>query len=203
MKYIYLAFIAPNNKMGRFIRSATGTTYSHVAISLDISLDNMYSFGRRKRKAALVGGFVTECSSQYCSNDDVPLKLTRIQLSDDSFTRLMSILQDFKSRKDDLIYNSIDAVSTSLFKKSVYIRDCFTCLSFCCYILGYRNVYSIPDFERRLADSVVYIGSFRDYVSNPNLQDPSYYEHMSLFKVVGLTFAHFGHLFMRLFKEYV
>jgi len=202
MNHVYVAFLAPKNKMGRFIRFFTRNKYSHVAISLDKNLEIMYSFARRKWRLPLAGGFVIEYPIHYASDtEDSQIKLSRLSLSDDSYNRLISIIKECEKDKDAMIYNSIDAVVSSLFHKSIYIKNCYTCISFACYLLGVRKIYTIPELERKLKDNVIYEGNFSEYVKISEYQDPSYYESIGYVKIVLGTIYHFGRLFYRFVKE--
>ena len=202
MNSIYIAFLAPNNKMGRFIRFFTRNPYSHVAVSLNASLETMYSFARKVKRIPFAGGFVTEYPSQYLfGNQPIPLKLAKVNISDKAFTRLISVICDFKARKEDLIYNSIDAVSASLLRRSVHIRDCYTCISFCSYLLGLRNIFSISDLEKKLQSDIVFVGDYKNYVKVSDSYDSSYFDPVGPVKVVKVTFHHFGRLFRRLISK--
>ena len=198
MNNVYIAFLSPNNKMGRFIRFFTGIKYSHVAISLDGSLKQMYSFARRKRRLPFAGGFIVEYPIHYfTSSGEVPLKVVSITLDDIQYTRLVSIIEDFSNRKEDLIYNTIDALSSAL-SHPILIKDCYTCISFCCYLLGLNRVYTIPELEKQLTDSIIYVGNYKEYVGKAEYIDPFFFEDLSIHRIVYLTFKHFGLLFKRL-----
>ena len=204
MKYIYVAFLAPNNKMGKSIRLFTRNRYSHVAISLSDTLETMYSFARIRKRVPLAGGFVIEYPKQYFSSKgDVPLKLAKVALNDDKYERLVEILEDFNNRKESLIYNSLDALTSSFFKKTVHIKDSYTCISFCCYLLGLKRIFTIRELETKLDSFVVFIGNYKDYVKNNRYQDSVYFEDIGPLKIVSLTFSHFYHLLSRLFKKHI
>lgn len=202
MNYIYVVFLAPNTRMGKSIRYFTSNRYSHIAISLNRSITKMYSFARKKYRLPLSGGFIEEYPIHYFStSDDIPLKISRVPVSSDIYTRLVSTIEDFKSRKDDMIYNSIDAVTASLLHKPTPIRDCFTCISFCCHLLGVRNIYTILELEALLQDTVIFEGYYMEYVEDFEYKDSSYFESVGIVKIIGSTFSHFGRLFARLIRQ--
>jgi len=162
----------------------------------------MYSFARKRWSLPLAGGFVVEYPNHYLnSKGDTPLKVLRVALSDDMYTRLDAIIADFIKRKDDLIYNSIDAVTSSLFHRSVPIRDSFTCVSFCCHLFGLRKIRTIPEFEKKIAGTLVFEGSYRDYITYEKQSDVTYYESMSYISIISKTIYHFARLLTRLVKE--
>ena len=201
MKYVYIAFLAPNNRMGRFIRFLTGNSYSHVALSLDNTICELFSFARRQRSIPLAGGFVTEYPDRYLSGyGDIPLMLVRIALSDEDYLKLIKTLYDFSMRKKDLIYNSIDAVTVSLFRKHVPIKDSYTCLSFCCLLLGLQQFFSISELEKNLDGETVFTGSYSEYVtdSTDHEHDRLFFERVNPVRVVSVTIHHFSRLLLRL-----
>ncbi|MCL1829827.1 MAG: hypothetical protein FWG21_00175 [Oscillospiraceae bacterium] len=201
MNRIYIAFLAPNNKMGRFIRRFGKTQYSHVAISLDETLETMYSFARRKRKIPLAGGFVTEYPIHYFNHPgDVPLKLAVVGLKDQAYNRLLLAIEDYTSRKNELIYNSIDALFLGLFNKPIPIKDCYTCISFCCDMLGQKDIYTIPELEKKLRKNVIYVGNFKEYAMKTDFWDQPYFEYVNPIRILSVTLGHFGKLLYRAIK---
>ena len=60
MKKIYIMVSYTGTILSNLIRMYTGKEYTHVSISLDIKLHEMYSFGRIHPSNAFVGGFVRE-----------------------------------------------------------------------------------------------------------------------------------------------
>lgn len=59
-KTIYLLFSSTGTLLARTIDLYTRTSYNHVSIALDQSLNLVYSFGRKRPKNPFIGGFVKE-----------------------------------------------------------------------------------------------------------------------------------------------
>lgn len=59
-KNIYLLFSSTGTMLARTIDLYTRTSFNHVSIALDESLDLVYSFGRKRPKNPFIGGFVRE-----------------------------------------------------------------------------------------------------------------------------------------------
>ena len=60
MKKIYIILTHTGTILSRIIRHWTKDEFSHISISLDKDLEEMYSFGRLNPYNAFVGGFVRE-----------------------------------------------------------------------------------------------------------------------------------------------
>lgn len=59
-KTIYLVFSQTYTVPSRMVKLFTNKPYSHVSLSFDNTFDCMYSFGRRRKRNFLIGGFVKE-----------------------------------------------------------------------------------------------------------------------------------------------
>lgn len=57
---LYIVLSRTDTFLARVIRHITKAPYNHVSLSLDPSLNEMYSFGRRYPRNPLWGGFVNE-----------------------------------------------------------------------------------------------------------------------------------------------
>ena len=60
MKKIYIMVSYSGTLLSNLIKMYTRKEYTHVSISLDIKLQEMYSFGRIHPYNAFIGGFVRE-----------------------------------------------------------------------------------------------------------------------------------------------
>ena len=60
MKKIYIILTHTGTTLSKIIKKYTKDEFSHVSISLDVKLENMYSFGRLKPYNPFIGGFVHE-----------------------------------------------------------------------------------------------------------------------------------------------
>lgn len=60
MKNIYIVVSKTETALSRIIRLFTKCDYNHSSLSLDKSLENMFSFGRLDPYNPLIGGFVQE-----------------------------------------------------------------------------------------------------------------------------------------------
>ena len=60
MKNIYIVLSQTGTMFSRALKFVTRAKYNHVSISLNESLDTMYSFGRLNAYNPFIGGFVEE-----------------------------------------------------------------------------------------------------------------------------------------------
>ena len=57
---VYIVFTDTKTSLGRMIKTYTQYPYSHVSLSFDRELNELYSFGRKNVNNAFIGGFVKE-----------------------------------------------------------------------------------------------------------------------------------------------
>ena len=60
LRRIYIVLTYTGTILSKIIKSYTKNEFAHVSISLDIELEQMYSFGRIYPWTPLIGGFVHE-----------------------------------------------------------------------------------------------------------------------------------------------
>ena len=60
VKHLYIVVTQSGSLLSAVLKLITGAQYNHVSVSLDRSLDTMYSFGRRHPYNPFWGGFVQE-----------------------------------------------------------------------------------------------------------------------------------------------
>jgi len=197
MRRVYIAFLAADNYMGKFIRYFTRNEFSHVALSFDDSLTLMYSFARRQKKSPLVGGFVTETPARYFDMDGpVPLKIAEMSVEDSQYDGIRSLIAEYINRQDELIYNSADALF-SLFGARVRIKDSHTCVSFVASLFGFDKVKRVVDIERIMQKNIIYSGDLKEYVKEPTKEASFYFKPLKMRAVAAGTLRHFCRLVAR------
>ena len=60
MKTIYVVITYTGTMLSKIIKMYTKSEFSHVSISMDLELQQMYSFGRLNPYNPIIGGFVHE-----------------------------------------------------------------------------------------------------------------------------------------------
>jgi hypothetical protein len=160
--YIYVVFIVTNTNIGKLIRFFTRNSYSHVTLAFDRNLSKMYSFARYHINSPILGGFVTEQPERYLSGGrDVKIKVCRLQVSQMEFERLQKEITYFDLLREEMIYNTLDAI-LSLFRIKSSLTNSFTCIDFVTYVLQMEKVMSIKELEEKLKRYVIYLGSLKE-----------------------------------------
>lgn len=180
---MYVLFSRQNTKIGRFIRVfLRNSRYSHVALSLDEKLYTVYSFSRERHDSPFSGGFMREYPSHYIVNAmDVPIKLCRVDMTEEEYAAAHARLNDAIERSDSMIYNLFDAAVLP-FGKRYRLKDAYTCVSFTSYVIGMDDVADIGDLEARL-ENKVFEGGLNELIEKYSLTTPEgdcYYERRGL-----------------------
>lgn len=181
---MYVLFSRQNTKIGCFIRVfLRSSRYSHVALSLDEKLYTVYSFSRKRHDSPFSGGFVREYPVDYIINAmDVPIKLCRVDMTEEEYAAARARLNDSIERSERLIYNLFDAMALP-FGKRYRLKDAYTCVSFASYVLGMDDVKDIGDLENRLSRNTVFDGGLNELIAKHGLTPPEgdrYYERRGL-----------------------
>lgn len=164
-RHIYVVFSSTPYTLGKAIRTLTRETYNHVSIALDQDLTQMYGFARRYYKTPLYGGFVAESPSRYYrGNTAANIRVCQLEVTQGQYEQLQQRLLQMYSHREQYLYNHLSALS-SLLRRSVRLRDAYTCVEFCVHILASlgldvnpKRFYSVGDLERLLRPYTIYTG---------------------------------------------
>jgi len=165
-KQIYVVLSSTPYKIGKMIRMVTREEYNHASIALDENLTQMYSFARRYQKTPLYGGFVKETSARYCRKGKrASVKVYKIDVSEKDYNAVAKRLEIMCQTKERYLYNHLSALTVP-FRKSVQLRDAYTCVEFCVDILHDLGIdvkpgkyYAIKDLMNILQPYAFYAGS--------------------------------------------
>lgn len=198
-KYLYVMLSRSDTDMGRLIRRFTKGRYNHVSMSLDGSLNTFVSFARYCWDVPLAGGYVTESAARLlASGSPLPVKLYRLELSEEDTLQLTRLFQLAGDRSTGLIYNSLGAL-LSTWHLPCHLPGTYTCLEFAGAILG-QQFLRLQALEAALEPWVVYEGDYRELVSPQASEGDPFFEHRGVLRGVGDTAAHFGRLLLRLLR---
>ncbi len=192
-KHLYIVLSKTNTNMGGLIRTFTKSEYNHVSLSLNDSLQPLYSFARYHINAPLVGGFVEESWLRYVYNEkDALIRIYKIEIDSNSYLKINDIIKSLKDKKAN-IYDTF-----GVFKNITPGKDCnykCTCLSFAVDILYRADILKKQDrirTIRALANKLspyyykTEIISFKDKEKYVWLDD-RYYEKKKLRSVLAET----------------
>ena len=173
MKKIYVLLMKTKTSTDRFIRFMTNYEYSHVAISLDESCDNLYSFGRKKPHSILNGGFVTENKNGafFKAFNDTTCKIYEVETSDEQYENLKNIIEDMEKNKDIYKYDYLGIVYRFFNIPKTY-ENKYVCSYFVADILEKTNIHKFEketcfirpeDFENLDGFNEIYSGKYLLY----------------------------------------
>lgn len=138
-KNIYLLFSSTGTMLARTIDLYTKTSFNHVSIALDESLDLVYSFGRKQPKNPFIGGFVKE-------NFNLPLFLHsniaiyQLKVTEQEYQQLSEKLLLMEAQQDLYRYNFLGLFGVVLnieFRRN----NAFFCSQFVATLLKECGIY--------------------------------------------------------------
>lgn len=174
MKKIYLVMTQTGSILSRTIKIVTGHSYNHISISLDSSLNNMYSFGRKNPDNPFIGVFVVEKINKgtFLKFKNTRCKVIEIDVTDRQYSLISSNINKMVLNKDDYKYNLL-GLFLAAFHISFHPKKKFYCSEFVRYILKNScvNVSFIPDIAHpndflKLKHVDLYEGLLREYRYN-------------------------------------
>ncbi len=152
MRTIYILLTRTNTVFSRLIHQATGSEYTHVSLSMDSSLDCLYSFARRNLYFPLNAGFVVESlhTGIFGQRKNTPCALYEIKVSEQTYRRVDLYMQAFKSNRQDYDYNFL-GLFLCLFDIPLRRKHHFFCSQFVAEVLentGALHCHKIPSLMR-------------------------------------------------------
>ena len=145
-KKIYIILSNTPTLISRIIRFYTRCPYNHVSISLDRSIQEMYSFGRKIMRFPLVGGFVKEDigSGFYQFFPGTYSIVYEIAVSEESFQFLKRYINSFTADPNHYKYNFAGIIAASL-NIPIKPENRYFCTQFVSMLLTKSNIY---DFKK-------------------------------------------------------
>lgn len=157
--------------LSKTIKLVSGKNYNHISISLDESLDYMYSFGRKTPYNPFIGAFVIEGIDigTFLRFKDTICRVIKVEISDLQYETLCSNIYDMVDNKDKYKYN-LFGLLLAAFNIHASFNDKFYCSEFIRYVLDKSDidVTMIPSIAHptdfmSLSDGVMYEGLLKDY----------------------------------------
>lgn len=171
MKKIYIVLTYSGTVLSRIIKYYTKKEYSHVSISLDKDLKEMYSFGRINAYIPFIGGFVQE-SPKYGTFkrfSKTSSKIYSLEVEDEKYDAIKKIIQEINLDREDYRFNTIGLFAAALHLK-IKRRKCFYCAEFVKYLFDNSNlqidlpeVIKPDDFSNIKGLKEIYTGMLNKY----------------------------------------
>ncbi|MBP1743284.1 MAG: hypothetical protein H6Q58_262 [Firmicutes bacterium] len=106
-KDVYILLTHTGSLLSNMIKLYTKEPYSHVSISFDENLKEVYSFGRKKPRNPLIAGFIMEDIQKgtYSIFTETTYALYTFSVDDEQYGRLRECISLFENMKDKSSYN--------------------------------------------------------------------------------------------------
>lgn len=105
-KVVYIVLTETKTLLSRAIHLYTQHNFTHVSISFDSELQEMYSFGRKRENNPFIGGFVHENPSSNLLGE-ANCAIYACTVTNEQYTTLKNSIQYYKQFKDAYKYNFI------------------------------------------------------------------------------------------------
>lgn len=172
-KYIYLVLSSSSTVLAKLIRFSTKSDLNHASLSLDESLNNMYSFGRLTVWNPFHAGFVVEDKDTgfYSRFSDTHIQVYRLAVSEDVYESTKECLSYYQSESQRLGFNFVGLTLTK-FSIPFPRKNKYFCSEFVALVIKDCSVRSIdrdphtyrPYYFLELDDmELVYSGLICDY----------------------------------------
>ncbi len=185
MRKIFAIFSSTDLKIGKMIRLVTRNEYNHCSVCLREDMSKFYSFSRIYRSNPLIGGFTVESPMRYTLSSRTKLKIVGIEISDEKFARVRSMIQDMSRNCDEYVYNYFSAAAYPFGGRRFNRENAFTCAEFTNSVLKTAGVSmpekaNIHEMELALSDYPTWEGRAVDGIEDGPLSwgDDRYLEHI-------------------------
>ena len=171
MKKIYIVLTHTGTVLSKIVRFYTGKEFSHVSISLDKELNEMYSFGRLHAYNPFWGGFVHESlhSGTFKRFKDTKTKIFALDVPDDQYDMIKDLIYDMQSKKNKYRFNTIGLIGVIIHYK-ISRKNYFYCAEFVKYLFDNTDLsINLPDliepedFKTIVGMKEIYTGFLREY----------------------------------------
>lgn len=174
MKGIYIILTHTGTTLSKIVKGFTKYEFSHVSISLDVDLNEMYSFGRLRPYNAFVAGFVHEQIDKgtFKRFFKTRAKIYYLQVTDEQYGKIENTIEQFKTDKESYKFNILGLFAAG-FHKKIGKDHSFYCAEFVKYVLDEASVETnLPvvvrpeHFKSISGVEEIYSGLLRKYPSS-------------------------------------
>lgn len=171
MRKIYIILTHTGTTLSKIIKNYTKDEFSHVSISLDVELKEMYSFGRLNPYNPFWGGFVHEGINRgtFKRFRNTRCKIYSLEVSEEQYNNVRGIIEYIKISKQLQNFNVIGLFAVG-FNKKISFENSFYCAEFVKFVLDNARIKTnLPemikpeDFKNIEGLKEVYKGLLRNY----------------------------------------
>ena len=141
MRKIYIVLTHTKTILSRLIIEFTKYEFSHVSISLDVELKEMYSFGRLNAYNPFWAGFVHEYVNKgtFKRFYKTKTKIYSLTITDEQYEKIKELIDLIKTERKKYKFNILGLVAAGLHKK-IGNDHSFYCAEFVKYVLEGANI---------------------------------------------------------------
>ena len=141
MKEIYVVLTHTGTILSRIIKCYTKDEFSHCSISLDIQLNEMYSFGRLNPYNAFWGGFVHEYINKgtFKRFYKTVAKIYVLRVSDEQYEKIKNTIMKIQTNKEKYKFNILGLLAAG-FRIRMKEKYSFYCAEFVKYVIEHAGV---------------------------------------------------------------
>jgi len=178
MEKVYIVLTYTGTVLSRIIKSYTKDEFSHVSISLDQKLNQMYSFGRLNPYNPWIGGFVHEGIhyGTFKRFKNTVTEVYSLEITKYQHEKMKKIIEFIKNVELPYKFNLIGLFAVG-FNKRIHIRHSFYCAEFVKHVLEQAKVpVNLPeiikpeDFKKLENLKLEYRGKLKDYKVNEEIE---------------------------------
>lgn len=170
---LYILHTDTGSLLTKLIKLYTKKPYNHVSISLDQQLIEVYSFGRKRPRNPLIGGFVKE-NIQTGVFKQAKCAVYCCTVSEAQYQRIQQHIEEMEKQQHDYRYNFIGLFAVALNKKWNR-RNAFFCSQFVATVLKESGVLDLTkplclvtphDLQEVPLFQLIYQGDLEAYSQN-------------------------------------
>lgn len=148
MKKIYIILTHTGTNLSKLIKSYTKDEFSHVSISLDEELKEMYSFGRLHPYNPFWAGFVHEYVDKgtFKRFFNTKTKIYALEITEKQHEKAKETIK--KIEKENYTFNILGLFAVG-FHKKIKMKHSFYCAEFVKYVIEQAEIsVKLPDIIR-------------------------------------------------------
>lgn len=172
-KCVYIMVSKTSTLPSNVIKMWTKEPYAHTSLALDMELNEMYSFARKKLKNPFDCGFISEdiTSGVFGRDVDTTCRIMRLWVTEEQHQKIIDILEQFKQKKASYKYNYIGIFGVMV-NHAVEREYNYFCSQFVYFVLQKAGVELFDkepglarpeDFRVWKEPEVMYEGKLHDY----------------------------------------
>lgn len=183
-RYVYIMLSQTSTIPSKLIRAYTKEEYAHSSLGLDINLENLYSFARKRVNNPIDCGFIYEDinSGIFGRDKDTLCRVYALQVTESQYDKIVQEIDIFKKNQPQYSYN-YKGIFGVMVNVPISQKNKYFCSEFVTEVLlkagidlfGKNPSLACPaDFMSKLQDRLIYEGllcEYRQYMKEYNPDD--------------------------------